>query len=49
MKLNSAKCFFGVPAGKLAGFLVLEWGIEANPDKIKVVTSLDKPANINDA
>ena len=33
--LNPAKCVFGVPAGKLLGFLVSEWGIEATPEKIK--------------
>ena len=47
MKLNPTKCLFGVPAGKLLGFLVSERGIEANPDKIEAVTSLGKPANVN--
>ena len=47
MKLNPTKCVFGVPAGKLLGFLVSERGIEANPDKIEAVTSLGKPANVN--
>ena len=31
MMLNSDKCVFGVPAGKLLGFLVSNRGIEANP------------------
>ena len=48
MMLNPAKCIFGVPVGKLLGFLVSEWGIEANPEKIKAITSLAKPACIND-
>jgi hypothetical protein len=30
IKLNPAKCAFGVPSGKLLGFLVLHCGIEAN-------------------
>ena len=38
---------FSVPAGELLGFLVSGSGIEANPDKIKAVTSLGKPANVN--
>ena len=46
--LNLAKCIFGVPAGKLLGFLVSNRGIEANPEKIKAITSLAKPACIND-
>ena len=41
MKLNPAKWAFGVSAGKFLGFIVNNRGIEANPDKIKVV--LDMP------
>ena len=37
-----------VSVGKLLGFLVSERGIEANPEKIKAITSLAKPACIND-
>ena len=48
MMRNPAKCVFGVPAGKLLGFLVSNRGIEANPDKIRAITSLAKPACIND-
>src|SRR4051812_17408604 len=48
MMLKPAKCFFGVPTGKLLGFLVSERGIEANPDKIKAITALVEPACIND-
>ena len=47
MMLNPTKCVFGVPAGKLLGFLVSNRGIEANPEKIKAITSLAKPACIN--
>ena len=48
MMLNPAKCVFGVPAGKLLGFLVSNRGIEANPEKIKAITSLAQPACVND-
>ena len=48
MMLNPAKCVFGVPAGKLLGFLVSNRGIEANPEKITAITSLAKLACIND-
>jgi hypothetical protein len=37
MKLNLAKCTFGVSAGKLLGFLVSSQGIEVNPDKIRAI------------
>jgi len=48
MMLNPTKCVFGIPAGKLLGFLVSERGIEANSEKIKAITSLAKPVCIND-
>ena len=47
MMLNPEKCVFGVPTGKLLGFLVSNRGIEANPEKIAAITSLAKPACIN--
>lgn len=28
MKLNPKKCVFGVPLGKLLGFIIFKWGIE---------------------
>ena len=34
IKLNPEKCVFGVPAGKLLGFIISCRGIEANPAKI---------------
>ena len=48
MMLNPAKCVFGVPTGKLLGFLASERGIEANSEKIKAITSLAKPVCISD-
>ena len=40
MKLNPAKCAFGVSAGKFLGFIVNNQGMEANPDKINVVLDM---------
>jgi hypothetical protein len=34
VKLNPKKCVFGVPRGMLLGYIVLQRGIEANPEKI---------------
>ena len=48
MKLNPAKCAFGVSAGKFLGFIVNNRGIEANPDKIKAVLYMLPPSNIKD-
>ena len=48
MKLNPAKCAFGVSAGKFLGFIVNNRGIKANLDKIKVVLDMMPPSNIKD-
>ena len=48
MKLNPAKCAFGVSAGKFLGFIVNHRGIEANLDKIKVVLDMPSPSGINE-
>ena len=48
MKLNLAKCAFGVSAEKFLGFIVNNRGIEANPDKIKVVLDMQPSSNIKD-
>ena len=48
MKLNPAKCAFGVSTGKFLGFIVNNRGIEANPDKIKVMLDMLPPSNIKD-
>jgi hypothetical protein len=47
-KLNSNKCVFGVPSGKLLGFITSHHGIEANPDKISAITSMKVPTCIKD-
>ena len=39
---------FGVSAGKFLGFTVNSRGIEANPDKIKVVLDMLPPSNTKD-
>ena len=40
MKLNSAKCAFGVGLGKFLSFMVNNIGIEANPSKVQVLLDL---------
>jgi hypothetical protein len=39
---------FGVTAGKLLDFLVLCWGTEANPEKIRAIKAIRPPARIKD-
>ena len=48
MKLNPAKCAFGLSAGKLLGFIVNRRGIEANPDKIKAILDMPSPSSIKE-
>ena len=43
MKLNPAKCAFGVSAEKFLGFMVSQRGIEANPEKIKALIDMNPP------
>ena len=48
IKLNPAKCAFGVSVGKFLGFIVNHRGIEANPDKIKAVLDMPSPSGIKE-
>ena len=45
MKLNPTKCAFGVSLGMFLGFIINSRGIEANPDKIKVMLDMQPPSN----
>ena len=49
MKLNPTKCVFGVALGKFLGFLVSQWSIEANLDKVKAIIELKFPRTMNEA
>jgi hypothetical protein len=40
IKLNPEKCVFGVPRGMLLGFIMSKHGIEANLEKITVITKM---------
>jgi hypothetical protein len=43
MMLNPKKCVFGVSSGKLLGYMVLSWGIDANPKKVEAIENLQPP------
>ena len=43
--LNVEKCTFNVRASKFLGYLITNWGIEANPDQIEAVNRLKPPSN----
>jgi hypothetical protein len=42
-KLNPEKCVFGVPSGKLLGFMVSHRDIEANPTKVDAIRRMNRP------
>jgi hypothetical protein len=48
LKLNRTKCSFGVSTGQFLGFLVLARGIEANPEKIQAILTMEKLAKLHD-
>ena len=43
LKLNPAKCSFGVKTGKLLGFIVSGRGIKVDPDKAKAIQEMPAP------
>ncbi|KAM2478827.1 hypothetical protein PS1_002628 [Malus domestica] len=48
MRLNPNKCAFGVGFGKFLGFMISQRGIEANPEKIKVILDMKEPVTSKD-
>ncbi|KAL5542852.1 hypothetical protein UlMin_010562 [Ulmus minor] len=48
MKLNPAKCAFGVTLGKFLGFMVNHRGIEANPAKIQALLNMESPRKVKE-
>ncbi|KAL0439538.1 UNVERIFIED_CONTAM: hypothetical protein Slati_2436800 [Sesamum latifolium] len=49
LKLNPAKCTFGVQGGRFLGFMVTQRGFEANPLKIKAIIDMKAPTCLNEA
>lgn len=48
MRLNPAKCFFGVKARIFLGFMLTMRGIEANPYMFQVVISMRSSTNVKE-
>jgi len=48
MRVNSAKCVFGVEGGKFLGFMFTHRGIEANPDKCVAISCMRSPSNLKE-
>jgi hypothetical protein len=43
MMFNPKKCVFDVSSGKLLGYMVSFWGIDANPKKVEAIEKLQPP------
>ncbi|XP_016195081.1 uncharacterized protein LOC107636060 [Arachis ipaensis] len=48
MRLNPAKCAFGMEAGKFLGFMITQRGVEANPEKCRAVLEMTSSKNLKD-
>lgn len=48
MKLNSAKCFFGLRSDKFLCYMVIQRGIEVNPAKVQMVLDMQPPTNLRE-
>nr|KYP50293.1 Transposon Ty3-I Gag-Pol polyprotein [Cajanus cajan] len=48
MRLNPAKCTFGVAGRKFLGFMLSKRGIEANPDKCQAIVNMRSPCNVKE-
>ena len=45
LRLNAAKCSFGVSSSKFLGYMITHHRIEVNPKQIKAINSLHPPRN----
>jgi hypothetical protein len=48
MRLNPAKCSFGVQSGKFLGFMLTNRAIEANPDKCQAIIDMRSPTTVKE-
>jgi hypothetical protein len=48
LKLNPEKCTFGVPSGKLLGYMVSHRVIDPNPKKVLAITKMKPPESLHD-
>ncbi|KAJ0868727.1 putative nucleotidyltransferase, Ribonuclease H [Helianthus annuus] len=48
IKLNPAKCSFGMEEGKFLGFIVTKDGFKVNPEKVQAIERMPSPANVKD-
>ena len=49
LRLNAAKCSFGIDSVKFLGYMVIHRGIEVDPDQIKAINDVQPPWNPKEA
>ncbi|XP_076897377.1 uncharacterized protein LOC143550648 [Bidens hawaiensis] len=48
MKLNPAKCSFGMEEGKFLGVIVTDAGFKSNPDKVQAIARMPSPSSLKE-
>ncbi|CAH9054188.1 unnamed protein product [Cuscuta epithymum] len=48
LKLNPAKCAFGVSSGEFLGYIISERGIEASPEQVRAIIDIESPKSVKD-
>jgi hypothetical protein len=48
INLNPEKCTFGVPLGKLLGYMVSQRGTDPNPEKVLAITKMKSSESLHD-
>ena len=48
MKLNPTKCMFSVGSGQFLGYLVMQRGIESNPQQIWALIDMPSPKSVKE-
>ncbi|RDX79408.1 Retrovirus-related Pol polyprotein from transposon opus, partial [Mucuna pruriens] len=48
LHLNPEKCSFGVQVGKFLGYMLIDRGIEANPEKCQAIIGMRSPQNVRE-
>jgi len=48
LRLNPAKCTFGVEVGKFLGYMLTNKEIKVNPNKCKVIIEMKSPSSIKE-
>lgn len=48
LKLNPAKCTFGLECGKFLGHVIWSQGLQANPEKVNILVKMRSPKTLRE-